>query len=78
MTQNHTILGGKVSLFKRPRSEFWQACAYLGGRQHRKSTKQESLSLAKEFAEDWYLGLRGKLRDGRKQAAYQKSRRAIY
>ena len=65
MTKNHTILGGKVSLFKRPRSDYWQACAFLGGRQHRKSTKQESLSLAKDFAEDWYLGLRGKLRDGR-------------
>lgn len=64
MAQNHTILGGKVSLFKRPRSDFWQCCTYLAGRQHRKSTKQESLSLAKDFAEDWYLGLRGKLRGG--------------
>src|SRR5579863_8282299 len=30
----------------------------------RTSTKEGSLSKAKEFAEDWYLQLRGKLRDG--------------
>jgi len=30
----------------------------------RTSTKEESLSLAKEFAEDWYLELRGKSRRG--------------
>ena len=64
MRKHHTIMGGKVSLFKRPNSDFWQCCTYLAGRQHRKSTREESLSLAKEFAEDWYLGLRGKLRDG--------------
>jgi len=32
----------------------------LNGKNHRTSTKEESLSHAKEFAEDWYLGLRGK------------------
>jgi hypothetical protein len=30
----------------------------------RTTTKEDSLSKAKEFAEDWYLQLRGKLRDG--------------
>nr|WP_233345977.1 phage integrase SAM-like domain-containing protein [Oceanicaulis alexandrii] len=42
------------------------------------STKEESLQLAKEFAEDWYLDLRGRARDGNlknektfKQAAEQ-------
>lgn len=31
---------------------------------HRVSTKEESLALAKDFAEDWYLELRGKHRRG--------------
>ena len=37
----------------------------LSGRKNRRTTtKEDSLSKAKEVAEDWYLQLRGKLRDG--------------
>ncbi len=60
----HTIFGGKVHLYKRPNSSFWQCSTYLAGRNRRVSTKQESLELAKEFAEDWYLSLRDKNRSG--------------
>jgi len=60
----HTIFGGKVHLYKRPNSRFWQCSTYLAGRNRRESTKQESLQLAKEFAEDWYLTLRDKSRQG--------------
>ena len=34
------------------------------GQDRRTSTKEESLSKAKDIAEDWYLQLRGKLRTG--------------
>jgi integrase len=61
---HHTILGGKVHIYKRPNSSSWQTSSYLGGRNRRTSTKEESLSIAKEIAEDWYLQLRGKLRNG--------------
>ncbi len=60
----HTILGGKVHVYKRDGSPLWQCSAYLAGKNRRVSTKEESLSLAKQFAEDWYLGLRGKVREG--------------
>ncbi|MFY0611018.1 MAG: phage integrase SAM-like domain-containing protein [Hyphomicrobiaceae bacterium] len=60
----HTIMGGKVHLYKRENSSYWQCSTYLEGKNRRTTTKHESLSLAKEFAEDWYLGLRGKQRDG--------------
>lgn len=60
----HEILGGNVQLFKRPRSPYWQAQASIGGRQWRHSTKEESLSLAKDVAEDWYLTLTGKRQAG--------------
>jgi hypothetical protein len=36
----------------------------LAGANRRVSTKEESLSHAKDFAEDWYLELRGKNRAG--------------
>jgi integrase len=36
----------------------------VGGKQRRSTTKQDSLALAKQVAEDWYLGLRGKQHAG--------------
>jgi len=60
----HEILGGKVQLFKRPRSPYWQCQATLAGKQWRHSTKEESLSLAKDVAEDWFLGISGKRQAG--------------
>lgn len=38
----------------------WQCSSYLNGKNRRTSTKTKSLSEAKDFAEDWYLTLRGK------------------
>jgi len=64
MAEKHSILGDKVHVYKRPRSRFWQCSTYLAGKNHRRSTKEESLARAKEVAEDWYLELRGKLRTG--------------
>ena len=56
----HSILGDKVHLYKRPGSPKWQCAAFLQGKNHRTTTKSESLAQAKDFAEDWYLTLRGK------------------
>jgi len=64
VAETHTILGGKVHVYKRPNSSYWQCATYLAARNRRTSTKEDSLSKAKEFAEDWYLQLRGKLRTG--------------
>ncbi len=64
MSEHHTILGDKVHIYKRPNSSSWQCASYLAGKNRRTTTKEDSLSKAKEFAEDWYLQLRGKLRDG--------------
>jgi integrase len=57
-------MGGKLHVYKRDNSGYWQCSTYLAGKNHRVSTKEESLALAKEFAEDWYLELRGKARAG--------------
>src|SRR6516225_261887 len=64
MTEHHTIFGGKVHIYKRPDSTLWQCSTFLAGKNRRSTTKEESLSKAKEIAEDWYLRLRGKFRDG--------------
>lgn len=65
---NHTILGGKVHVYKRGRSRYWQCSTYIAGKNRRVSTKQESLAHAKDFAEDWYLELRGKNNRGELKA----------
>jgi integrase len=57
-------MGGKLQVYRRPNSRFWQCAASVGGKQRRASTKEESLALAKQIAEDWYLELRGKSRAG--------------
>ena len=64
MAEQYTILGGKVHVYQRPNSSQWQCSTYLAGKNRRRSTKEDSLSKAKEVAEDWYLQLRGKLRSG--------------
>jgi len=62
--ENHELMGGRLQVFRRPRSRFWQCSTSIGGKQRKHSTKEESISLAKQIAEDWYLGLRGKDRAG--------------
>ena len=55
MPEHHTILGGKVHIYKRPDSNLWQCSSYFAGKNRRTSTKEESIAKAKEIAEDWYL-----------------------
>ena len=60
----HAIMGGKVHVYRRENSSYWQCSTFMQGRNHRTTTKEESLASAKEFAEDWYLTLRGTERSG--------------
>lgn len=62
--EKHTILEGKVHVYKRDRSRYWQCSTFLAGKNRRASTKKESLSEAKLFAGEWYFGMMGKHRGG--------------
>lgn len=64
MPEQHSFLDGRVHVYKREGSRLWQCATYLGNRNWRVSTKTDSFAEAKTFAEDWYLGLRGKLKAG--------------
>jgi integrase len=63
--EKHSILGGKVHIYRRENSARWQCSTYMQGKDHRRSTGTDSLSLAKQFAEDWYFGLRVDQKEGR-------------
>jgi hypothetical protein len=54
-SESHTIMDGKVHVYRRENSRFWQCAVYLGGRNHRATTRQERLVLAIDFARDWYM-----------------------
>ncbi|HEY6184472.1 MAG TPA: site-specific integrase [Terriglobales bacterium] len=64
MSEHHVLMGGKLHVYRRPNSSYWQCSTYLAGKNWRASTKEDSLAHAKDFAEDWYLQLKGKMRDG--------------
>src|SRR5262249_19247441 len=68
MAEHHVLMDGKLHVYKRDDSSVWQCSTYLAGKNWRVSTKEESLSHAKEIAEDWYLGLRGKARNNELKA----------
>ncbi|MCV6594204.1 MAG: hypothetical protein OIF48_14715, partial [Silicimonas sp.] len=59
-TAIHKVMGGKVQVYQRTGSPYWQCSTFLGGKKQRTSTKEKSLARAKDFAEDWYLTIRGK------------------
>src|SRR5579862_1549555 len=64
MSQTHGLIGGKLQLFKRPRSSFWQCKTYLAAREWRHSTKERDTERAKRIAEEWYFTLQLKHRSG--------------
>ncbi|WP_374657417.1 site-specific integrase [Phenylobacterium sp.] len=53
--ESHTIMDGRVHVYRRPNSRFWQCSVFLGGRNHRVTTRQDNIVLALEFARDWSL-----------------------
>jgi integrase len=67
-TAKHALMGGKLHVYRRENSGQWQCSTYLAGKNRRVSTKTESLSHAKDFAQDWYLELHGKFRRGEVKA----------
>ena len=57
MSETHSLMDGKVHVYRRENSSLWQCSTYINGRNYRKSTKHESLALAMDFAREWYLAV---------------------
>lgn len=60
----HSMFDGRLQVYRRGNSRYWQCAARVNGERFRQSTKEETLDRAKDFAEEWYLDLRGKTRRG--------------
>ncbi|WP_240484649.1 hypothetical protein [Brevundimonas nasdae] len=48
-------MDGRLHVYRRENSRYWQCATYLSGRNHRQSTKETNIAYAREFAQDWYL-----------------------
>ena len=55
--ESHSLMDGKVHVYRRECSSLWQCSTYMNGRNYRKSTKHENLALAMDFAREWYLAV---------------------
>ncbi|MBU1375453.1 MAG: site-specific integrase [Alphaproteobacteria bacterium] len=62
MTECHTLFDGKVHLYRRKGSRYWQCAVFLGQRNHRQSTRELNIAYAMAFARDWYLDLEAEQR----------------
>ena len=60
----HSFMDGRLHVYKRPNSRKWQCSTFIAGKNRRRTTRETSLSHAKDIAEDWYLELKGKHRAG--------------
>jgi hypothetical protein len=49
---HHALFGGKLHVYKRENSCYWQCSTYMAGKNRCMTTKAESLAHAKETAED--------------------------
>jgi len=57
------LLGGKIQIYQRDNSRFWQAGASVGGKQRQFSTKQEARETAAKAA-DQFLKEYGVITEG--------------
>lgn len=64
MALTYSLIGGKLHVYKRENSPYWQCSTYLAGRNRRNTTKENDLEHAKARAEEWYLDLQIKHRSG--------------
>src|ERR1700761_6292096 len=76
MTAIHTMFDDRVQIYRRPGGKVWHCSTRVGGVRFRATTKEEDISRAKDYVEEWYLGLRGQLRAGaivKKENSFQKA-----
>tara|TARA_R110002051_G_scaffold269600_1_gene329785 strand:+ start:210 stop:1628 length:1419 start_codon:yes stop_codon:yes gene_type:complete len=58
------MFDGRLQVYRRADGKTWQCAARVGGERFRESTRETELARAKDVAEEWYLDLRGRLRNG--------------
>lgn len=63
--ETHDLLDGKLRLYRRKESPYWQCTAVLGEKKWRITTKERNLPQARDVAEDWYQTLREDLACGK-------------
>ncbi len=73
--EKHSIIDNKVHVYKRDNSRYWQCSTYMNGRNHRVSTQEENLRLAKEFGKEWYIAVYSQFK---RHAQYSRIEKLVY
>lgn len=80
--ERHPAEGGRVCIYRRPNSRFWQCQGTFEGKSERASTKTENLDDARRFAENWYMSrcpdLSARQAGSSAQMRVEQARRANY
>lgn len=63
--ETHDLLDGKLRLYRRKESPYWQCTAFLGEKKQRVTTRERNLPQAIDVARDWYQTLRENLACGK-------------
>lgn len=53
--EKHTFMDGRLHVYRRENTRYWQCSTYLNRRNHRATTKESNLALAKDFAINWFM-----------------------
>ncbi len=53
-TQKVALMDGKLHVYRREGTPYWQCSTFLGGRNYRATTKEDQQLRAEEFARGWY------------------------
>ena len=61
---SHILFDGKLQLYKRKSSPYWQCSTFLASKLWRVTTKESDLARAIDVASDWYITLRAKVAAG--------------
>lgn len=55
--ENHKLMDGRLHIYRREGTRYWQCATYINGRNYRQTTKEDNFAHAKAFAKDWYMEL---------------------
>lgn len=56
-SESYKLMDGRLFVYRRPNTKYWQCSTYIRGRNYRQTTKEDNLAHAKAFAKAWFMEL---------------------
>lgn len=55
--ESYKLMDGRLFVYRRDNTKYWQCSTYIRGRNYRQTTKEDNLAHAKAFAKAWFMEL---------------------